>query len=80
MNKCFIGYSAENGNTTGACCCNCKFHLKDFLHCTTVKRDEPECVCNTPKGWICVGLEDRAYSGWSEHSMCEMHMFKPTNK
>lgn len=70
----------------GHCCCNCKYHIEDFYHCTTVTRDEKlrlsddNCVCNIHKGWICMPqhLEGigRAHSGWEEHGMCEMHELK----
>ena len=65
----------------GRCCCNCKNHLQDFYHCTTVK--EPPgmriCYCSFPKGWICyvADLEGaRAHSGWSKHGECEYHSYK----
>ena len=67
----------------GACCCNCSNHIEDFHHCTTKKdKVSNECVCSEHKGWICFlpPLDDkgvgRAYSGWSEHGMCELHNFK----
>ncbi len=61
----------------GCCCCNCKNHLEDFHHCTTLPKLEC-CVCSTHKGWICkMVFEDseeiRYHSGWSEHGICEMH-------
>jgi hypothetical protein len=65
------------------CCCNCKHHLKDFHHCTTVegrKKGDP-CYCNDPKGWICMGEiacdpeNGRAHSGWGEHGECELHEY-----
>lgn len=62
------------------CCCNCRFHLADFRHCTTVNRRPGEgCVCSQPRGWICAmpamipNYGGRAHSGWREHGMCEMH-------
>lgn len=68
-NDCFIGWSDGGGN----CCCNCKYHIKDFHHCTTVK-ERTECVCSNHKGWICMPPEtEKAFSGWAEHGMCEMH-------
>ena len=64
----------------GCCCCNCKNHLEDFHHCTTLPKPEgvEGCVCSTHKGWICrMGFDDsnevRYHSGWAEHGMCEMH-------
>lgn len=61
----------------GRCCCNCRFHLRDYHHCTTVQPPPMRCVCSEPKGWICSPpeFEGAAYSGWSEHGMCEMHDF-----
>lgn len=60
----------------GCCCCNCKNHIQDFHHCTTVvSRPLQKCVCSQPKGWICMPPEfdGAAYSGWTEHGICEMH-------
>ena len=65
----------------GRCCCNCKWHIEDFHHCTTKKRTRTEsntegCCCDQHKGWICMMPEsERVYSGWSEHGLCEMHVF-----
>lgn len=71
------------------CCCNCQYHIEDFYHCTTAAGTEAEtekalsgrCVCHQPRGWICIGMMvseegGRAYSGWSEHGMCELHARK----
>jgi hypothetical protein len=66
------------------CCCNCKHHLEDFHHCTTVIGRNPgeRCYCGDSKGWICLGeiacdpLNGRAHSGWSEHGECELHEYK----
>jgi hypothetical protein len=66
------------------CCCNCRYHLRDYHHCTTITPQLKAelgggCVCSVPKGWICsVGAHDpygetRMYSGWTEHGICELH-------
>lgn len=62
----------------GMCCCICKFHLKDFYHCTTVEYKEREgCVCSTQKGWVCSPPEfSGVYSNWPEHGLCEMYEHK----
>lgn len=61
----------------GRCCCNCKFHVEDFHHCTTTGQVDGQCVCSFHKGWICMPPEmDRVYSDWGDHGMCEMHDFK----
>lgn len=63
----------------GSCCCNCRWHIQDFHHCTTrLDRKPGTCVCGDPKGWICMPPElGNAYSGWDEHGMCECHEPKP---
>lgn len=61
----------------GSCCCNCRWHIEDFHHCTTVEDRGGKCVCSEPKGWICMSPEGHAHSGWTEHGMCEMHEPKP---
>lgn len=76
MKKCDHNKEIDNG---GRCCCNCKYHIEDFTHCctTTKKEGETGCICGAHKGWICMPPEtDQAYSGWKEHSLCEMHEFK----
>jgi hypothetical protein len=68
-----------------ACCCTCKHHIQDFKHCTTVRNRKPgTCVCDQPKGWICmveIAVEGsdrgRAHSGWGAHGLCELHLQKP---
>lgn len=64
----------------GCCCCNCKNHLEDFYHCTTMPKSKgvEGCVCSVHKGWICKTVfadsnEIFYYSGWSEHGICELH-------
>jgi len=57
----------------GCCCCNCKYHLRDHpVHIAQYAGAIPISL------WVCapdVG-EQVAYSGWSEHGMCERHTFK----
>ena len=71
-----------------ACCCTCQFHVRDYHHCTTawdirlaLEAAIPEfkgCVCNIPKGWVCMPPESkRVHSGWPEHGLCELWI--PTN-
>lgn len=53
----------------GRCCCNCRYHLRDHSHPLTNGG-----VISQQRGWICDPPElDMAFSGWSEHGMCEMH-------
>lgn len=69
--------TACNLPTMGRCCCSCRYHIKDFHHCATINRADfadSDCVCSTQKGWICAPAEmERAWSGWSEHGLCELH-------
>lgn len=69
------------------CCCNCRYHVEDFYHCSATQGTEAEslrtmsgkCVCNQHRGWICIGMlvqGGNAHSGWSEHGMCEIHDWK----
>jgi hypothetical protein len=53
----------------GRCCCNCRYHLRDHSHPLT---DGGRITAQ--RGWLCSPPElDAAFSGWSEHGMCEMH-------
>lgn len=67
----------------GRCCCNCRWHIEDFHHCTTaweLRSEKGGCVCDEHKGWICMAPEmEHAYSGWTEHGLCEMHDFAVAN-
>jgi len=61
----------------GGCCCKCRYRLTDYHHCTTspaLREKKGGCVCSEVKGYIChpPEFDGRAYSGWSEHGMCEM--------
>jgi hypothetical protein len=60
------------------CCCNCKHHIRDYRHCSTDRKEGEECVCNEPKGWICMppDFPGHGYSGWPEHGLCEMHDYR----
>lgn len=64
----------DNEPMIGSCCCNCRFHLKDHAHCSTVVERNGECVCHVQKGWVCAAPEHEGivYSGWTEHGKCEM--------
>lgn len=61
-----------------SCCCTCRYHVRDYHHCTTSKELRERfggCVCTIPKGWVCLAPETDGrgvYSGWTEHGMCEM--------
>ena len=77
-----VGDECQKEKHHGDCCCNCVHHIEDFHHCTTswkLRENKGGCVCSVHKGWICNPDEDTAYSGWSEHGMCEMHELKVSN-
>lgn len=75
-----------------SCCCTCRFHIRDYHHCTTPegsklrKETGNKCVCSVTRGWICAGFllsgddspECGVHSGWGEHGMCEMHSPRTT--
>jgi hypothetical protein len=76
-----------------SCCCNCRWHVRDFHHCTTPEGSRLRaesgngCVCSVPRGWICAGFllsgegpQAGAHSGWGEHGLCEMHQPKGSDK
>jgi hypothetical protein len=53
----------------GRCCCNCRYRLLDRSHPLT---DGGRITHQ--RGWICKKPElNGAFSGWSEHGLCEMH-------
>lgn len=69
----------------GSCCCNCRWHARDYRHCSHDRKPgEPRvgCICGEQKGWVCLAPEfvaedgtARVHSNWSEHGLCEMHGF-----
>lgn len=55
----------------GYCCCSCRYHMADHSHPLT---DGGNVLVR--RGWICHPPEfGFAFSGWSEHGLCEMHEF-----
>lgn len=77
--------TCQKENYHNRCCCNCKYHYEELHHCTTnweLRKEKGGCVCSEHKGWICLPPEyffegeRKAYSGWSEHGLCECHEFK----
>lgn len=59
------------------CCCNCRFRLTDYKHCSIHGQPAGKCVCSEVKGYICTGLlgeGGRAHSEWPKHSCgCELY-------
>jgi hypothetical protein len=57
------------GQFRGRCCCNCKWHLKDFSHPET-----DGIMLSHQRGWVCYAPEfEGVFSGWGEHGHCEMY-------
>ena len=73
---CFEGWSEENGNKRGTCCCNCRYQMPIVAH--------PWNTSGFAKGPIseiigcgCIAPDtDRIVFFDSKHGMCEMHEFR----
>jgi len=61
----------NNPGLLGKCCCTCANHFKDYSHPGTDGKKASE-----QRGWICCPEPGHAYSGWTEHGMCEMYWKK----
>ena len=78
MNKCFIGY-AEEFNSQGRCCCNCKWQRPISGHPWNINGAVKSKV-STTIGWGCTVPDMTNITFFEkEHSMCEMHEFKLTS-
>lgn len=73
---CFEGWSEENGNKRGTCCCNCRHQLPIVGHPWNTnpftKGRITEIIgygCNMPE-------TDRVVMFDKKHGMCEVHQFK----
>lgn len=52
------------------CCCNCAHRIDDYHHPYTTGGS-----IMAKRGFVCMP-PGRAFSGWSEHGVCEMHVGK----
>ena len=75
-NLCYEGWALKDGNSSGRCCCNCKYQRPVVKHPwnkqTWAKGSITESIgwgCTVPEMPSVVLLE-------IEHSMCELHEWK----
>ena len=74
MNSKIIEISSCHKQAWGdRCCCTCRYRLEDRSHPSTDKGSVLQ-----QRGWICAADSVVAFSGWSEHGLCEMHAFIPS--
>ena len=75
---CFDGWSKENGNESGRCCCNCKWQRPISAHPWNKKYGPPlEGSIMNVVGWGCTVPEFSKITFFEfEHGMCEVHDWK----
>lgn len=78
MNKCFEGWAEDNGNTSGSCCCNCRYQRPISGHPWNKRMGHPlQGSVADIIGWGCTVPDMPAITFFEfEHGMCEMHMKK----
>ena len=80
MTQCFIGWTKEEGNTKGRCCCNCKYQVKVHSHpWNTMSGGRMKGPISTVAGWGCSSPEftqDFIIFMEHQHGSCEVHEFK----
>lgn len=78
-NECFKGWSKENGNRAGRCCCNCKWQAKLVKHPWN-KATWAKGSISEQMGWVCLTPELQPnvtfFDLELEHSVCECHEWK----
>jgi hypothetical protein len=73
---CFEGWSKENGNLGGRCCCNCKYQRPIAGHPWN-KRELTKKSISTIIGYACTVPDmDNIIMFDGPHGMCEMHTEK----
>lgn len=83
MKQCFLGWSKDNGNSKGRCCCNCKYQVKIMRHpWNTFTGGRMKGPITQIAGWGCtLFCEDNRGIVFfeQEHSVCEEHQFEETS-
>lgn len=73
---CYRGWSKEDGNTMGRCCCSCRYQKPIVSHPWNKHELTKGSITHTI-GYGCNAPEMEATIFYEfEHSMCEMHEFK----
>lgn len=75
---CFEGWSAENGNISGRCCCNCMYQKKITGHPWNKNVAYRSRIVDVI-GYACTIPENPNITFFeSKHGMCEMHDWRKT--
>lgn len=73
---CYEGWAMKDGNSSGRCCCNCKYQIPAVAHPWN-KRDWLKGPITKTVAYACTMPEmERVTLFDFKHSMCEMHDWK----
>jgi hypothetical protein len=83
MKQCFEGWSKDDGNNSGRCCCNCQYQIEIMRHPWNSRvGGRMKGPISENAGWGCMmpdftdGSTAKAIFFEREHSVCEMHAWK----
>jgi len=77
--ECYKGWSKDNGNMQGRCCCNCRYQTPIVGHPWN-KNDLTKTSITSIIGYGCTMPEsDRIVFFDTSHGMCEMHEYPFNN-
>lgn len=80
--KCFKGWSTDDGNLSGRCCCNCQYQVEIMRHpWNTISGGRMKGPVTATAGYGCSGVDPKKIIFFEkEHSMCELHEWKNTQE
>ena len=79
MSECYEGWSKENGNTQGRCCCNCANQVEIMRHpWNTMVGGRMKGPVTQTAGWGCRApdFDEKIIFFEDKHSACEVHEWK----
>lgn len=77
--ECYKGWSKEDGNMQGRCCCNCRYQRPIVGHpCNKTSLTRTSIMRIIGHGCTVPDMENIVFFD-SKHGMCEMHEYKIDN-
>ena len=79
IRPCFKGWAGEDGNTSGRCCCNCKYQVEVMRHpWNTSVGGRMKGNITQNAGWGCrpPDFKEKIIFFEEQHSVCEIHDWK----
>lgn len=79
MSECYKGWSKEDGNTKGRCCCNCQHQVEIHRHpWNSLSGGRMKGPISLIAGWGCQApdFDGKIIFFEDEHACCEVHEWK----